>query len=153
MQHDVDREAATHDVLADVARGVGLVQRGGHTLLGHGHFSADVEEALRQSGGVTRDQTSFDELMRIALHEQAVLVGTGLALVAVDHEIPRPLALRGETPLGPGRETRSAATEHRGVLDFVVNVGGRATERLLQTLIATGREITLESERVVVLES
>ena len=33
VQHDVDAEVGAEDVLADVAGGIGLVQRGGDTLV------------------------------------------------------------------------------------------------------------------------
>ena len=56
------------------------------------------------------------------LHQQAVLVGAGLALVAVDHEVARPHRLRGEPPLDAGREAGAAAAEHGRALDVVVDL-------------------------------
>ena len=60
--------------------------------------------------------------MRIALHEETVLVGARFRLVAVDHEVARPHALRGEAPFYASREPSTAAAEHGRVADFVVHL-------------------------------
>ena len=116
------------------------------------HLATDVQEALRQSGRVARDQAALDQLVRIALHQEPVLVGAGLGLVAVDDEVTRPDALRGEAPLHAGRETGAAASEQRGVLDLLGDVGGALVERGLQTLVAVRGEVPLERVAVFVLE-
>jgi len=86
--------------------------------------------------------------MRVALHQQSVLVGSRLALVAVHHQVPREHSLRGETPLGAGREARTTSTENGGVLDLVVNLIRRSTKRGAQSGIAIGGEITLKRVRI-----
>ena len=109
---------------------------------------------LRQAGRVAGDEAALDELVRIALHEQAVLVGAGLALVAVDHEVARELAGGHEAPLGAGGEAGAAATEHRGGL-----APRRAPRRAcgasagLQAVVAAGGEVALERVAVLVLEA
>ena len=139
VQDDVDAEVAAEDVLADVARRICLVEGSGNPLLRERHLTADVQEALRQTGGVAGDQASLDELMRIELHQQAVLVGAWFALVTVDHEVPRPHRLRRETPLHTRRETGTAAAQDRRALDVVVNVDRRFGQRSLQTFVAVRR--------------
>ena len=144
VQHDVDAEVGAEDVLADVAGRVRLVERRGDALLGERHLAADVQEALRQARRVAGDEAALDQLVRIELHQQAVLVGARLALVAVDDEVARPHGLRGEAPLDAGREAGAAAAEHRRVLDVVVDVDRRLGQRGLQALVAVGGEEALE---------
>ena len=152
-ERDVDAELGAQDVLADVALGVGVVERLGDALLSQRHLAANVEEALGEAEGVAGDEAALDQLVRIALHEEAVLVGAGLGLVAVDHQVVRELAGRHEAPLDAGREAGAAAAEHGGVADLVVDGGRCAVERPAQTLVAAGRLIPLDGEAVFVLEA
>ena len=152
LHDDVDGEVGAEDVLADVAGGVGLVERRGHTLLGGGHLAADVEEALREAGGVAGDQAALDQLVRIELHQQAVLVRAGLALVAVDDEVARPHALRREPPLHAGREAGAAAPEHGGRADLLVDGLRRAPQRGSEAGVAVGGEEAVERVGVLVPE-
>ena len=98
VEHDVDGEVGAEDVLADVAGGVGVVERLGDALLGQGHLAAHVEERLGGADRVAGDEHALDELVRVLLHEEPVLVGAGLGLVAVHHEVARPHARAGRSP-------------------------------------------------------
>ena len=89
-EDDVDGEVGAEDVLADVAGGVRLVERLRDALLRERHLAAHVEERLPEADRVARDEDALDELVRIALHQHAVLVRAGLGLVAVDDEVARP---------------------------------------------------------------
>jgi hypothetical protein len=75
VQHDVDGEVAAEDVPAHVPGGIGLVEGSGDAGLRQGHLAPDVQEALGQTGRVAREEAALDQLVRIALHEQTVLVG------------------------------------------------------------------------------
>ena len=55
MEDDVDAELGAEDVLADVVVGIGIVECVSDTFVGERHLSTDVEEALRESGGVARN--------------------------------------------------------------------------------------------------
>ena len=125
VQDDVDAEVGAEDVPADQVGGVRLVQRRGDPLLGVGHLAPDVQEHLRRADRVGRDQAALDELVGIALHEHAVLVGAGLGLVAVDDDVARPHPGRAEAPLGARGEAGAAAPEQRRVLDRRTDLGGR----------------------------
>ena len=72
-----------------------------------------------QPDRVAGDEHALDELVGIALHEDAVLVGAGLGLVAVDHEVAGPHAGRAEAPLHAGREAGAAPAEQAGRLDLL----------------------------------
>src|SRR6185312_13077845 len=67
-----------------------------------------------------REDAALDQFVRIVAQDVAVLAGAGLALVGVDDEIARPLALlRHERPFEPGREAGAAAAAQPGFLAFV----------------------------------
>jgi hypothetical protein len=153
MHDDVDAEVGTEDVLADVPGGVGIVECLGDALVGERHLTADVEEATAETGRIAGDQAALDQLVRIALHEEPVLVGAGLGLVAVDDEVPRPDGGRHEAPLGAGREAGAPATEQRRLLDLFADVGRRLLERLAQALIATGGVVAIDGVGVLVLKA
>ncbi len=71
---------------------------------------------------VAGDDGALDELVRITLHEQAVFVGAGLGLVAVDDEIAGP-DRRHESPLDAGGEAGAAAAEEHGLFDLTGDLG------------------------------
>ena len=153
VQDDVDGEVGAEDVLADVAGGVGVVEGLGDALLGQRHLAADVEERLGGADGVAGDEHALDELVRVLLHEEPVLVGAGLGLVAVHHEVARPHAGRAEAPLGAGGEAGAAAAEEAGRLHLVADRGGRLGQRRLQALVAAGGEVAVEGVPVVEVEA
>jgi hypothetical protein len=88
-----------------------------------GHFTSYIEETLREASGVTRDDASLDQLVRIPLHEETVFVRAWLTFVTVHHEVAREHALWRETPLGASRKASATATEHGRFLDFIVYLG------------------------------
>ena len=148
MQHDVGAEVAAADVRAHIPRRVGLVERGGEALGGQRHLAAHVQEALRETQRVAGDEAPLDELVRVALHEQAVLVGAGLALVTVDDEIARPGVRRAEAPLHPRREAGAAASQQAGRPHLGVHRGRCCGQRPAQALVAAGSEVAPEGVAV-----
>ena len=94
VQHDVYGEVGTQNVFTNEAGCVCLVECGSNTLLRKRHLAPNVQEALRQTSRVTRNKAAFNQLVRVALHQQAVLICARLALVAVDNQIARPHLLR-----------------------------------------------------------
>ena len=148
VQHDVGAEVAAADLRAHVPRCVGLVERRGEALGRQRHLAAHVQEALRETQRVAGDEASLDELVRVALHQQAVLVGAGLALVAVHHQVARPDVRRAEAPLHPRREAGAAASQQAGRLDLGVHRGRRRGQRPAQALVAAGVEVAPEGVAV-----
>jgi hypothetical protein len=74
-------------------------------------FAADVNVGRLRADGVAGDRDAFQNLMRIALHELAVLEGARLAFVGVAAEVLGALVILGqEVPLHAGREARAAAS-------------------------------------------
>ena len=153
VEDDVHGEVGTQDLAPHVAGGIGLVQGGGDPLLGECHLAAHVQEALRQAEGVAGDQATLDELVGVALHEEAVLVGTGFALVAVHDQVPGPDALRAEPPLDACWEAGAAATQQGRFADLAVDVGRSLRQRSLQAHVPAGGLETGERVGVLVAEA
>ena len=152
-QRDIDTELRPHDVLADVPLGVGLVERLGEILLSGGHLASHIQEALAETERVAGDEAALDQLVRVTLHEKAILVGAGLGLVAVDHEVVRELAGRHEAPLDARREAGATTAEHDSVADLFVDIGRRAVEGAAQAVVAIGGLVALEGVGVLVDEA
>ena len=153
MQDNVDAEVGTQYVLTDIPGGVGLVERGGHSFVRQCHLAPDIEETLGQPSGVTGDQTAFDQLMRIALHQQPVFIGAGLGLVAIDHQVPRPDSIGRETPFGARGEARAAATQQGGITNVLVDITWRLGQRGAQPLVTTRGQETFKGVSIFVLET
>src|SRR5881397_1023656 len=67
--------------------------------------------------GEGRNDDAFDELVRIAFHDDAVFARSGFAFVGVATEVNRLSGvLWNKTPFHPGRETRTAAAPKSGGL-------------------------------------
>ena len=143
-QRDVDAEVGAEDVLADQAVGVGVVQGLGDALLGQRHLAPHVEEGLRGVDGVAGEDDALDELVRIELHEQPVLVGAGLALVAVDDDVAREHVGRQEAPLRARREAGAAPAQHVDVLTSSCTCSGVISVRALRSGdVAAGADVAV----------
>src|SRR5262249_30255518 len=82
-------------------------------------FSADVNVRGTRIKGVTRDQHSFEQLMRIFVNDVAIFECAWLGFVGVADQIDRPLFVGfDEAPFQATGEPRSAATAESRVLDF-----------------------------------
>src|SRR3984893_18647176 len=77
-------------VLADEFGLIGLVDGGLQMLAFADEFAAYIDVAGMGPHREARDQAALDQKMRIVPHDLAVLAGTGLRLVGIDHEVARP---------------------------------------------------------------
>src|SRR6185437_89019 len=110
--HDHVEVVAVHVVLADELGLVGLVNRGLQPLALADELAADVDVTGVHAHGAARDQTAFDQQMRIVAHDLAVFAGAGLGLIGIDHEVMRPPGLRflgHERPFQTGGKAGAAA--------------------------------------------
>src|SRR6185503_9835434 len=98
---------------------------------------------------VAGDEDALDELMRIALHEDSVLVRARLRLVAVDDEVAGEDTGRAEPPLDAGREAGAAAAEEAGRLHLLDDLRRRLAQRGAQAFVAARRVVPLEGVAVV----
>ena len=101
-----------------------------------GHFPPGIQKDLGGTDGIGSDEATLDQLMRIALHEQAVFVGAWLRLVTVYHDVARPHSRRAKPPLNPSWETSPAAAEHGCVFDHRTHLSRAHLEDLANCLVA-----------------
>src|SRR6266540_845382 len=120
VDHDVEVESGTLDVLAEEPRLVGFLDRAVHDPPRLHVFAPDIDEAQVRADGARRDDHPLDHGVRVPLHQVAVLEGPRLALVGVDHEVLRIRgAFRNESPLHARRKGRAAQPAQVGLLDLL----------------------------------
>ena len=146
VEVDVAVEAFAEDVLAGQIGRVEFVDRLLQNAVGVAVLVADVEVRRLRLDRVASEEDAFEHLVRILLHEDAVVEGTRLRLIRVDAEIDRPwVILRQERPLESAREAGTAATAQTGGLHDVDDLGRlhfveRFFERAVAAVGAIGRE-------------
>src|SRR5262249_11864659 len=117
MEIDVEIEALAEDVFAGQIIRVQLINRLLQDAKRPAVFVAEVNVGDARARGVAGEQDTFEDLMRIFLHEDAVVEGARLALVGVDAQVDGPgMVLRQEGPFDAGRKARAAATAQTGIL-------------------------------------
>ena len=105
------------DVLAQVPGGPGLGDRRLENPVGVDVLEPQIDVGRRRLGREAGDQDPLEELVRVLLHQQAVVERRRLALVGVDaHERFLPV-LGKEAPLQPAGEAGAAAAAQLRVLD------------------------------------
>ena len=101
----VEPQAAAHHVGAEQPAVAGLLDCVRHALLGLGVLTSDVDVALGGTHGRRRDRHRFDQRVRIAFQQHAVLEGARLGLIGVAHDEALPAGRSGDTPpFHPRRE-------------------------------------------------
>ena len=117
VQHDVEVVVGAQDARARVPGGVELGDRALDDRAGPQELTAAVHEHGVASDRVRRDHRALQHLVRLALHQLAVVARAGLRLVEVHGDV-RGLAgvLRDERPLHARREPGAAASAQPGVL-------------------------------------
>ena len=124
MHVNIEREIGAADVLAQIAGLVAFVDGRLQTLIAQRVFVADVEIGRRGPGSVGAEDDAFDNLVRILLHQDAVVECARLALVGVDaHVDGAGMILRQEGPLQPGGKTGPAASAQVAGLDGLHELG------------------------------
>ena len=105
-----------------------------------------VQVALAGADGIARQQQPFENLVRVVLHEQPVLVAAGLVLATVTDDVFA-LARRfhRELPLAAHRKRRAAATPQPARRDLGQHSRGiarahDALPRAVAALVLVGRE-------------
>ena len=119
MDDQLDLVPAVEDALAQVAGLVGLghgpVEPVGHLRV----LAADVDEGAVGPGGERRDHDALDELVRVLLHQLAVLERPRLGLVGVAAQVLVHLATGQEGDLLAHREAGAAAAAKARGLELV----------------------------------
>ena len=108
-------------------------------------FAAHIDKAFLCPDGVSTDQNALDHGMGVSLHDDAVLIGAGFALVGVADQVFRLFLARvGAAPLFAGGEGRAAApAQAGGLLDGRYQLAPIQGAGFFQRFIAAGSEIIL----------
>ena len=118
VQINIEREVAAEDVLAEIAGGVALVDRGLQPLVAQRILVAEIEVGRGGPRGVAAEDDAFEHLVRIVFHQDAIVERARLALVGVDAHVDRAgMVLGQEGPLQPGGKTGAAAAAQAAGLD------------------------------------
>ena len=107
VQVDVEVEVLAEDVLAEQVGRVGLVDRLLHDCGSAAVFVAEVDVGRAGPRRVAGEDDPFEDLVRVLLHQDAVVERARLALVGVDAQVDRARMVLGqEGPLDAARESR-----------------------------------------------
>ena len=129
--------AGAEHVLAEEAGLVGLLDRRVEDVALQVVLAADVDEAAVGPGGAGGDDDPLDQLVRVLLHQLAVLEGARLGLVGVAAEVLVHVAAGQEGGLLAHREAGAAAAPQAGVLELLQDLlGGHLLVGLLDRLVA-----------------
>ena len=121
VQIDVKIPARPGSVRANKTCVISLVNGGLKRLFLADVFAANVDVARMRIHRERRNQTTFDQGVRIMAHDLAILTGARLRFVCVHNKIRRtPIAfLWHERPLQSSRETSAATTAQATVLHLL----------------------------------
>src|SRR5439155_18053520 len=113
------------DVLAEQAGGVQLVDGPLGGAVGGAVLVTDVVVGGGSPRGEGGEHDAFEHLVRVLLHQDAVVEGAGFALVGVDAQVDRAGVVFGqEGPFDAGREAGAAAAAQARRLDDIRHLGG-----------------------------
>src|SRR5439155_26752859 len=121
VEGDVERIARAQDVLAQVPVAVRLGDRLLENARPQVELPATIDVGVAAFDGVGGENHSFQDLMRVLLHEKPILEGPRLRFVRVAEQVHRLSArvLRNEAPLDARRETGAAAAPDSRLLDLL----------------------------------
>ena len=146
VDDEAAREVRVEDALARVAARVGLADGGVEDVRLGLVLAADVDERVPCARREGADQHALDQLVRVLVHQLAVLEGPGLGLVRVAAQVLLGVAVGKEARLLAHREPRaSAAAEARGLELLQDLVLVQLRECLAQPAVAAEPLVDVES--------
>ena len=105
----------------------------------------DVKVRQLSSHRETGDHHALDQLMRVLMHDVAVLEGARLRFIRVTNQVNRlRVRRRDEAPLHTGREPRTAASAQSRCLHLIRDRAALHRERLFQLVIAPILQIAFD---------
>ena len=145
MPIDLEIVAGAEDVLAADAARIGVGDSLLHDLQQVAVLAADIDVGGVRADGDGGDHGAFDDGVGIVLEDEAVLAGSGLALIAVAEYVLGLGALLGdERPLHARGESGAAASAEIAGLHLVDDGVGTEFEGLPHGLVAVEFEIAVE---------
>ena len=128
-------EPGAENVLAQEPVGIGFVDGPFEHVLHMEELAANIDVGDLRSDGVAGNRASFDQQVRIPLHQEVVLERSRLAFVGVAGDVLRPgRLLVDELPFHARREPGAAPTAKPRGLHHLDDLVGSQGERLLQSL-------------------
>src|SRR6266436_7663894 len=89
-------------------------------------FASYIDVGRARIKGITRNQNSFEQLVRIFVNDVAILESARLGFIRVANQIDRPFFVRlDKAPFQSAGESGPAAAAQARVFDFVDNVSAR----------------------------
>ncbi len=110
VHNDVEGKVAAQDILANIASGICFLDGLLNLSTGQGQLAAYINKGGRNAAGITGNNDSLDQLVRVFLHDHAIFEGAWLAFIGIAAEITCLVILGEEAPLHAGGETGSTAT-------------------------------------------
>src|SRR5262245_660736 len=111
MENDVEIVIRTKNLFPQESTRSGFLQCLFDSSLAKRKFTADINESEMTIHGECRNHTSFDQLVRIAFHDHAILASARLAFVGVAAQIDWfSRILRNESPFHSCGKTGAATT-------------------------------------------
>ncbi len=154
VDEQLEIEAATQDVLAQKACGLGFFHGTTQVLGGGGVLAPQEDVAAVGLECASTDQHAFDQQMGQLLHQHAVLPGVGLHFVRVAQQVAdvHGFVFGHQAPLHTGGEARTAATLEAGILDGLHDVVlGQVGEGLAGRRVTVLGLVLVEPDRLAVV--
>ena len=143
VHRNIEVETAIENVLAKQAILIRIGNRLDPTFDAQEKLAPDVNERALRLHGVGGNDDPFDDLMRIALDDGAILEGAWLSFVGIDRQITDDVSPRGhKTPFQPGGKTGAAAPTQARAFDQVNDVSRPHGQRFAHGLITAMIEIS-----------
>ncbi len=143
VHRNVQAKTAVQDVFAEQAILIGIGDRLDPAFDAQEKLAPNIDKGALRPNGIGSNDNTFNNLMRVAFNNRAVLEGAWFSFVRVHRKIANDvIAFWHETPLQPGGKTSAptpaqARTFHE-VNDFVGFHGQRLTHRLVAAMIKVG---------------
>ena len=153
VQIHVEVFAAAENVLAEQIRLVAILDRLLECSITATELVPQIDVGRAALDRVAGDGDPLNDLMRIALHDDAVVERPRLGLIGVDREINRRRVLRQERPLHAGRKPRPASASQPRCLDGLRDLCRSHLQRLFERSVAAIRSIGFECRAVRLADS
>ncbi len=142
---DLAVEIGAQDAAAGIAGGVGFLDGALENMLHVHELAPDVDVGDLGADRVAADEASFEQQVRIALHQHMILERARLALVGIAGEIFRlRRVLQHELPLHAGGKARTAAAAEPGLLHGVDHLIRLHRQSPLEAFVAFVAQVEVE---------
>ena len=139
-------------MLAEPVARLGLMHGPLQTLGLRYVFTANVDVALVGADGVAGDRHALEQLVRVGVHENAILEHQRLRLVRIaDDVFLRRRFLLHRPPFEPGGKARAPSAGQCCGFELIDDRAGRCRQRFLQTTIGAELERRIDRVRIALV--